>query len=51
MESIYSPIKPGLDLLWNNKLNEAAEYFSKDKETNPRFALHYAEVRDSIINN
>ena len=41
----YSEIAVGIDLLWNNKLDKAEEYFGKLKDTNPRYALHFAEVK------
>ncbi len=36
----------GINLLWNNKFDEADQVFKSKKDTNPRYALHYAEVSD-----
>jgi len=33
----------GVNLIWNNKFLDAEELFAVNRETNPRYALHYAE--------
>lgn len=36
-------VQKGIHFIWNNKFEEAEELFKTQKETNPRYSLHYAE--------
>jgi len=38
----YAEVITGIDLIWNNKFDEADKLFETKKES-PRYALHYAE--------
>lgn len=40
----FDEIIAGVNLLWNGKFTDAEQIFSKHKSSNPRYALHYAEV-------
>lgn len=42
---VYSDVAKGVDLLWNNQIKDAEAFFQKGKNSHPRYALHYAEVR------
>lgn len=37
-------VEAGINLIWNNKFDEADDLFKASKDKNARFALHYAEV-------
>lgn len=41
---IYKRCQEGLKFLWANRLDDAEKFFSTEKETNARYALHYTEV-------
>jgi len=41
----YTEVKKGVHLIWNNKFDEADQFFGEHRLTNPRYALHYAESR------
>jgi tetratricopeptide (TPR) repeat protein len=41
---MFAEVLEGINLIWNNKFNEAEKIFETKKDTNPRHALHYAEV-------
>jgi len=40
---MFAEILDGINLIWNNKFSDAEAIFSKQKDINPRYALHYAE--------
>jgi hypothetical protein len=37
-------VQKGINLIWNNKFQEAEDFFAAKKDILPRFALHHAEV-------
>jgi len=39
----YAEVIKGVNLIWNNKFEEAEKLFETKKGTSPRYALHYAE--------
>lgn len=41
---MFADIIEGINFIWNNKFSEAEQIFATKKDTNPRHALHYAEV-------
>jgi hypothetical protein len=41
---MFAEVLEGINFIWNNKFNEAEKIFETKKDTNPRHALHYAEV-------
>jgi len=41
---MFADIVEGINFIWNNKFSEAEQIFATKKDTNPRHALHYAEV-------
>jgi len=41
---MFAEIIEGISFIWNNKFNEAEGIFASKKDSNPRYALHYAEV-------
>jgi tetratricopeptide (TPR) repeat protein len=41
----YKWVTKGVDMIWNNQFDEAEKHFAPTKETSPRAALHFAEVR------
>ena len=45
----YSDVEQGLDLMWNNKFDQADEHFKKQKLSNPRYSLHFAEVNPLLV--
>jgi hypothetical protein len=34
-------------LIWNNRFEDAENYFREQSQTDPVFAFYYAEVRDN----
>jgi len=41
---MFSDVIDGINFIWNNKFSDAERVFETKKESNPRHALHYAEV-------
>jgi len=41
---MFADIVEGINQIWNNKFSEAEKIFATKKDSNPRHALHYAEV-------
>lgn len=41
---MYSEVVDGINLIWDNKFEEAEKLFSVKSATYPRHALHHAEV-------
>lgn len=41
----YAWVTKGVDLIWNNEFDKAEAHFAANKDTQPRAALHHAEVR------
>lgn len=41
---MFEDIIEGINLIWNNKFEDAEKIFASKKDVNPRHALHYAEV-------
>jgi hypothetical protein len=42
--SLYAKVIKGIDLMWNNEFDEAEQLFAAKKDSDPRYALHFAEV-------
>jgi hypothetical protein len=50
MDSKLSDLKTFLEatsLIWNNRFEDAGNYFCEQSQTDPVFAFYYAEVRDN----
>lgn len=43
-QRMYAEVVDGINLIWDNKFNEAEKIFSAKIQTHPRHALHHAEV-------
>lgn len=41
---MFAEVIEGINQIWNNKFSEAEKIFETKKDTNPRYALHFAEV-------
>jgi hypothetical protein len=41
----YKWVTKGVELIWNNQFDDAEKHFAATKDTSPRAALHYAEVK------
>jgi len=41
---MFEDIIEGINLIWNNKFDEAEKIFAAKKDASPRHALHYSEV-------
>lgn len=41
---MYSEVVDGINLIWDNKFEEAEKVFSSKSANHPRHALHHAEV-------
>lgn len=40
----YKFVTQGVDMIWNNEFDKAEAHFAPQKDTQPRAALHHAEV-------
>jgi tetratricopeptide (TPR) repeat protein len=41
---MFADVIEGINFIWNNKFSDAEKVFETKRESNPRYALHYAEV-------